>query len=147
MGRVYVYGDEAGNFYFSRNNGASLYFILTTVSLVDHQVGVDLLELRRRLTWDGVDLPGAFHATTDKQAVRDKVFDVLASHNFRVDATIFEKPKAQPQVRVTNERFYKYAWYYHMKYVTPKVIGRADQLMVVAASIGTHKKRSMFTAA
>jgi len=147
MARLHVYGDEAGNFDFSRNRGASTYFILTPVALVDHQVGIDLLELRRELTWNGVDLPGAFHAASDKQAVRNQVFELLGKHDFRVDTTILEKAKAQSQVRRTEDRFYKYAWLYHMKYVTPRVIRRDDELMVVAASITTKNKRSIFTEA
>src|SRR5262245_19523560 len=108
MARVHVYGDEAGNFDFSKNKGASKFFILTTVRLENHDISAELLDLRRDLAWSGVTLPGAFHATTDKQAVRNQVYDVLARHDFRIDATILEKAKAQPQTRPSDLRFYKY---------------------------------------
>ena len=81
MGRIYVFADEAGNFNFDRSPGASRYFILTTVTLADCSVGHDLLELRRQLTWEGVELTDHFHATEETQAVRDVVLQVArATH-------------------------------------------------------------------
>ena len=74
--------------------GASRYFILISVTVVDHAIESDLLELRRELAWNGEPLTGGFHATNDKRHVRDQVFAMLARHEFRVDATIFEKRKA-----------------------------------------------------
>src|SRR6266542_377135 len=99
MVRVHVYADEAGNFDFSRKEGASKYFILTTVTLQDFSVEGELLQLRRDLAWTGVNLPGSFHATTDKQPVRNQVYSILTRHDFRIDTTILEKAKAQPQTR------------------------------------------------
>ena len=65
--RVYVYGDESGNFDFGDQEGASRYFILTTVVVRDHAIESDLLELRRELVWEGEPLGGGFHATDDKR--------------------------------------------------------------------------------
>jgi hypothetical protein len=144
MVRLNVYADESGNFDFSRQPGASRYFILTTVTLVDDVIGNELLSLRRTLAWEGVDLPREFHATEDKQAVRDRVFEVIASHDFRIDATILDKPKAQPHVRADDQRFYKTAWFYHMRYVAPRIASQGDELLVIAASLGTKRKRESF---
>jgi Protein of unknown function (DUF3800) len=142
--RLHVYADESGNFDFSRHPKATKYYILTTVSLRDHTVGNDLLSLRRSLAWKGSDLPREFHATNDPQSVRDQVFGAIAAHDFRVDATIVNKPKTQLQVRPDNLRFYKTAWYYHMKYVAPRISQQGDELLVVAASITTRDKRRAF---
>lgn len=109
VARHSVFADEAGNLDFKRGRGASRYFIFTTVTMADCSVGDALAALRRDLAWEQVDHPGPFHATEDRQAVRDRVFDVLASHNFRIDATIFDKSKTQPH-RQTIEAFYKLAW-------------------------------------
>ena len=92
----YIYIDEAGNFDFSAKAGASRYFILTSVVIDDHKIAADLLELRRELAWDGVELRQGFHATEDKQEVRDRVFAVLNLYPFRVDATVLQKNKAEP---------------------------------------------------
>jgi hypothetical protein len=144
VARVHVYGDESGNFDFSRNKGASRYFILTTVTMSNHSIAAELHELRRELTWSGHDLEGQFHATEDKQAVRDEVFKILDRHEFRVDITLLDKPKSRPDVRSSEERFYKTAWFFHMNHVTPRILTQDDDLMVVAASIGTAKKRKLF---
>ena len=71
--RKYVFADEAGNFDFSDKDGASLFFILATVTADSPDVGDDLLKLRRTLAWDGIALESNFHATEDAQAVRDQV--------------------------------------------------------------------------
>ena len=138
--RRYVYADEAGNFDFSRNPSASKYFVLTTVLIDDHGIESELLDLRRELVWENYNLPEAFHATTDAQSIRNRVFEVLNRHDLRIDATILEKSKAGPHVRQSEELFYKYAWFYHMRQVAPGVASGPDELMVIAASIGTKRK-------
>jgi hypothetical protein len=125
MPRISVFADESGNFDFARKKGASRYFILTTIACPSFQVGDALLRLRREIAWEGHGTDSEFHATTDAQAVRDRVFDVLRAHDFRVDATIMEKARANPQTRTGEERFYKLAWYLHMKHVAPRVVRRA----------------------
>lgn len=143
MGDRYVFADEAGNFDFSRKSGASRYFVLTTVTVDDCEVGNRLLELRRSLGWKGMHLGSVFHASEDPQAVRDEVFDLLVSADFRIDATILEKAKAQEHIR-TEHALYKMAWYLHFKHVAPDVAGWNDRLFVVASSLGTKKKRGTF---
>ena len=145
--RRYVYGDESGNFDFSDQEGASRYFILTTVVVADHAIEADLMDLRRQLAWEGESLAGGFHATNDKQRVRDRVFAVLGQHDFRVDATILEKRKADPRIRPTPAFFYGFAWYYHLTGLAPVLASNADEIMVVAASIGTNEMRADFESA
>jgi hypothetical protein len=132
---------------FSRKQNVSRYFIATTVSMASCDVGHALTELRRELAWAGHELGEYFHAAHDKQAVRDKVYELLGKHDFKVQATILEKSKAQPQVRITRPRFYKYAWYYHFKHMAKKTIQDATELMVVTASFGSKKEKSSFSGA
>jgi hypothetical protein len=143
MADKYVFADEAGNFDFSTKQGASRYFVLATVTLEDCQLGTDLIDLRRSLAWDGIYLDRVFHATTDDQAVRDRVFALLAAATFRVDATVFEKRKALPRLQ-NDTGFYQLAWFLHFKYVAPRVVKRDDRLLVTAASLGTKKRRGIF---
>ena len=145
--RTYIYADESGNFDFSLNAGASRYFILATVLMRDLSVENKLLELRRELAWEGVELKNGFHASTDKQNVRDRVFQILGGHDFKVDATILEKRKAQPLIRPTDERFYKHAWFFHMRRIAPWVASSAEQLMVVAASLGNRREQARYLSA
>lgn len=140
LARQFLFVDEAGNFDFSLKTDASKYFILVSVHLQSCDIERDLLELRRTLVWQGIDLTSAFHATEDRQEVRDKVFDVINQYDFRIDATILEKRKTIPS-RQSQESMYDLAWYLHMKHVIPQTCSRSEEVMIVAASIGTKKKQ------
>lgn len=135
MSRVYVFGDEAGDLVFKPpGRGISRYFAIGTVTLADCSIGDQVLNLRRELAWHGVVLD-QFHATSDKQRVRDRVFDIIAGSDLRFDVTILDKRKAQPQYSGDPVRFYKLAWYLHFKYVAPKIAGFSDELLVVASKL------------
>lgn len=147
MARVYVFADESGNFDFSKKRGASRYFILTTVTIPECAVGDELQKLRREMAWRGVGLASEFHASVDSQDVRNEVFGLLQAHHFRVDVTVLDKTKAQPQTRISDERFYQTAWFLHFKYVAPRIASLYDELLVVSSSLGTNKGRAAFHAA
>ena len=147
MSVKYVFADEAGNFDFSRGRDASRYFILPTVVADSGGVGEELLRLRRDLVWRGIEVGDGFHATEDRQEVRDAVFRLLVQRSLRVDATIFEKAKARPHLIVDEPTFYKYAWFYHFKHVAAQALGDQDRVMIVSASLGTRRKRAAFRAA
>lgn len=77
MSRTYVFADEAGNDDFNLDKrNATRYFILTAVTLSDCAIGDQLIALRRQMAWDELDLNNCLHATEDRQAVRDRVFDL-----------------------------------------------------------------------
>jgi hypothetical protein len=143
MADVLVAADESGNFDFTRHPRATRYLMLCTVTAPDFAFGNDLLALRRDLALRGKHLEADFHAATDLQPVRDEVFELIRNAKIRVDATLFEKSKAQPQLR-SKDRLYKMAWYLHFKYVAPLVVGKDDRLLVVAASMGTKKDKGSF---
>jgi hypothetical protein len=145
MPRRYVFADESGDFVFAKGQNISRYFILCTIAMDSCDVGVDLLALRRKLIWDGAPLRDFFHATNDKQIVRDAVFECIADHKFTVQATIMEKSKAQPQVRMTRARFYKTGWYFHFKHALARYTDDHDELLITAASLGTKKGQGVFT--
>ncbi len=145
MTRQFIFADEAGDFNFSRGPHASRYFIVCTVAMSTCDIARELLEVRREMAWRRMPVKDYFHAAEDKQSVRDIVFKVLRKHEFRIYATIMEKSKAQPQVRSSNERFYKYGWLYLLKYGTRAAITSTSELLVTAASVGTKKKQVEFT--
>ncbi len=141
----FIFADEAGCFTFNRAQNVSRYFILCTITTSDCSLVPALHELRRKLVWDGASLNDYFHATEDKQATRDAVFEALLQHEFRIQATILEKSKAQPQVRASKARFYKYPWFYHFKHAICKHVDENDRLLVTAASIGNRKEKLTFS--
>ena len=145
--RTYLYADESGNFDFSLNPGASRYFLLTTVALNSHAIVADLLDLRRELAWEGVELPEGFHATNDKWPTRMRVFDILSKHDFRVDATILEKRKIEPAIRRTDSSFYGFVWYNHLKYTVRDVVLPQGELLITAAAINIKQTKAYFNSA
>lgn len=120
--------------------------MLCTIVLDSCDIGNDLLALRRELAWEGHRVDDAFHATTDLQAVRDRVFGLIIPADFRIDVTILEKSKAQPQTRPTPMRFYQYGWLYHFQYVGPRIVRNNDELLLTASAIGTKRQRGAFRA-
>jgi len=147
MPNTFIFADEAGCFTFARGPNVSRFFILCTVVMESCEVAADLLGLRRKLAWSEAELGDFFHATTDKQSVRDAVFGVLDKHPFSVQATVMEKSKAYPNIRASKPTFYKYAFFYHFKYgVAPRLRDDAAAL-VTTASLGTRRERAVFQGA
>lgn len=144
MSKKYLFADEAGCFTFNRGQNVSRYFIICTVTLSGLEVAADLVKLRRKMIWNKEEVADYFHATADKQAVRDQVFAVLQRHDVRIQATICEKAKAQPSITKSRARFYKYPWYYTFKHGIAPHISKDDELLITAASIGTKKERATF---
>jgi hypothetical protein len=142
LSRMYLFVDEAGNLDFSPKG--SRYFILTSVAIGDCSIEKEVLQLRRELVWNGHDINDAFHASADRQVVRDEVFKVIGPHRLRVDATVFEKAKARPHLRDV-DKYYERAWYLHMKHLAPQVAIDHDEMLVVGASFGTLKKQRALT--
>lgn len=135
-----MFSDESGDFTFRRVRGASLYFLIATVTMGDCSVGDELQELQRELAWQGIVID-SFHAVNDRPTVRNRVYDLMAAADIRVDATALEKPKTQPHIVTQPWYFYKLANFLHFKYVVPQIATRADDLMVVASSLQMKKKK------
>jgi hypothetical protein len=75
---LYLSIDEAGNFDFGHNG--TRHFVLTGVLMrrpFTHLAG--LLDVKYDVLEEGLDLE-YFHASEDRQAVRDRVFRCLAAH-------------------------------------------------------------------
>ncbi len=138
---MYVFADEAGTLQFSPK--ASRYFILTTVTVSDWSSGDALLRLRRELAWEGVDTHPEFRASEELQPVRDRVFDLIQRLSFRVDATVFDKPKLWPPHRTPETTFYYFAWWYHFRFLAQWVLPTFDsgRLLVVPATLGERKRK------
>ncbi len=149
MPDVYVFGDESGELAFHPKSNR--YFIVTTLTVRDCRIGDDLLALRRQLAWEGVECHPEFHAQAESQEVRDRVFEVLQRHEFRVDATIYEKRKEGPALYRTLDTFYRFAWWYHFKHVAEHdeaIRDPSTRLLVVPATLsGRKKKQELFSEA
>lgn len=145
MSRLHVFADEAGTFDFRLGDNISRYFIVCTAVMPSFDVANDMLALRREMAWANDPLGEYFHATTDKNAVKDRVYAAMLKHDFTVQATILEKQKASPKIRPTSHRFYQYGWYYHFMYGMPKPLSDCTELHVTAASVSTKAGQVSFT--
>lgn len=146
MSDRFIYADEAGDFTFNRNPNVSKYFIIATIDMSDWVApSIALQKLRHMLISDGLNVGDYFHATTDSQDVRDRVFSEICNHDFHVQATICEKAKAQPHVTHSKARFYKTPWYFHCKHGLVPRIQAASRVVLTAASLGTKKEKLAFT--
>lgn len=144
MPNSFIFADEAGCFTFSRAPNVSRYFILCTLTMTDCGVGSRLLDLRRKLAWEGLELGEYFHATTDKQIVRDRVFELIVQSEFSIQSTIMEKSKSQPQTRIDKPCFYKYGYFYHFKHGVTKLLAPSAETLVTTASLGTRREKAAF---
>ena len=108
--------------------------------MIDCQQANSLLDARRALIWSGFPLVDAFHATEDKQLVRDTVFSLIADMSVRIDATVLRKSPfiTQPPAMLA---FYRHAWELHAARVIPAILRSDHELMVIAASIGTRNEQ------
>lgn len=92
---LYVFMDEAGEYTFHAKSGKYLVYtgIVTAMpTLFSHE----LADLKYRLLADGLCIE-RFHASEDKQAVRDRVFDIITgSPHFAVHSIIVRKNRVNP---------------------------------------------------
>jgi len=141
-----IFIDESGNFDFSPNG--TKYFILTAVSTTDCPALLSgCLRLRHRIAAGGLDLE-EFHATEDRQVVRDQMFGLLEEHVahrcFTIDAIIARKNRANPSIR-DETVFYPRLLKILLRWIfCHRTDDEVDRINVWAARIGTKKKRVSF---
>ena len=139
--RLYVFLDEAGDFNFSAPG--TRYFMLTSVTSV-RPFGWDasLLNLKYNLLEQGGNIE-YFHASEDRQIIRDQVFSVAVSHlsEFTLDCLIVEKRKTAPKLRV-EEKFYPGMLGYLLQYVLKaRNLQEYAEVIVITDSLPIKRKR------
>lgn len=135
-----MYFDEAGNFDFSP--GGTKYFIMTCLMTTrPFAAHADLLEIKYDCLEAGLDLD-RFHATVDRQAVRDRVFDVIGSclKDFEVYAVIIRKNRTNPTL-YDERKFYPLVFEWLTEYACPRSLGDADHVIAVTDRIPVAKKQ------
>ncbi len=147
MGHVYLYLDETGDFDMSGKAAASSYFGLGQATFRgDHGRQVwEGMQLRFALESEGVRLPSGLHAKNDHHKTRERVFQLIHKHAPRVDVTLLLKERAYAGVKrkiEDNDTYlYRLAWFLHFHYQAKYVLNRSDKVYVVAATLGTGKKK------
>jgi len=145
MKTLYLFIDEGGNFDFSKNG--TEYFMLTC--LIEERPFPSynkLRALRYDLLEDGINIE-YFHATEDKQDVRDKVFSIIneSLDHVKVCSMIAQKNKTHPSLQ-EESKFYTHIFNMLMKWVVKKHIhGKGYERVIVFTDTMpiAKKKRAM----
>lgn len=145
MKTLYLFIDEGGNFDFSVNG--TTYFMLTCLIEERPFPTYDKLRaLRYDLLEDGINIE-YFHATEDKQNVRDKVFSIIneSLEHVKICSMIAQKNKTNPSLQEAS-KFYSHVFHMLMKWVVKKHIhGKGYERVIVFTDTMplTKKKRAM----
>lgn len=162
---LYIFIDESGNFDFSPSG--TKYFILTSVTTLQPlEDRWRFAKLRYNLLKGGMDQE-CFHATEDKQRVRDLVYENLAKlADLEIDAVIAQKNKAHPslylevkprkarrdddflgrvKIKHSGEEIYKLLSQTLLQYIFGRYdrLDDIDKIVVVLGSIFTKNKREL----
>lgn len=138
---LYMYFDEGGNFDFSRRGTAFLTMTCVTTCrpFTPHS---ELLELKYDFLETGLDLE-YFHASEDKQAVRDLVIGIINRHlgRFTADSVVIRKNKTNPSLR-TPEKLYPRVFEWLVKYAIPRRVEVGIRsVIVVTDALPVAKRR------
>ena len=154
---LYVFIDESGNFDFTPKG--TKYFVLTgftTFDPITHRE--QLIKLRYQLLREGYDHE-YFHASEDKQFIRDEVFRLLGSldASFEVHAVWAQKNKTHSSLyketylkggrvitRVTGIRLYEKLCSCLLKYLFSGKSGHVDRIVVVIGALFTGDKKKIY---
>jgi hypothetical protein len=139
---LYIFIDEGGNFDFSP--GGTSHFTLSCVTR-ERPFGDygEFISLKYDLVEEGREIE-YFHASEDAQAIRDKVFEIIARNleGVRIDAVIVEKRKAHPTMRKEAE-FYPRMLGYLLRYVLGQLpLSQYAEVLVFTDRIPVKGKRN-----
>ena len=138
---LYVFLDEAGDFNFSVTG--TRFFTFTTITKTrPFSWDAPVISLKYDLIEVGLDIE-YFHASEDRQAVRNQVFTIIANNltNLRIDSLIVEKRKTGPVLQEL-EKFYPRMIGYLIRYVLePRNLKDYEEVIVITDSIPVSRKR------
>jgi len=151
---LYLFIDESGNFDFSPKG--TKYFVLTGFATFNPIVKRgDLVKLRYRLLAEGVDQE-YFHATEDKQTVRDEVYSFLSTigGTYEVHSVVARKNKTNPSLykesymkgdrlieRISGIGLYRKLCECLLQYVFKGKSGKVDKIVIVLGSLFVGEKK------
>ena len=137
----YIFLDESGNFDFSPSG--TRYFVLTSVSMKrPFPLAVPMDDYKHDRLEYGLDLE-YFHCYRDGKIVRNRVFELIASHldGMRIDCLIVEKAKVEPALQA-DRRFYPEVLTHLLKLILPVELddGDAEKVIVITDTIPVKQK-------
>ncbi len=137
---AYMYFDEAGNFDFSPS-GSRYFIMVAVVSRRPFSPHGELLDIKYSCLEADLDI-SRFHATEDKQWVRDKVFAAIARHldDIEIYAVVIRKNRANPTLR-EERRLYPLVFDWLTKFACPRSLRDVTEVVAVTDRIPVAKKQ------
>lgn len=151
---LFIFVDESGNFDFSPKG--TKYFVLSAVSTLNPLNKEKLDEIKYEFLKRGLDIE-YFHASEDKQIVRDEVFRFIKKlQDIEIDSVIVQKNKANPSLyldqkgkKITHkgDRIYEIALRALLRYIFKRYRSKkdAEEVIVILSSIFTKNKRELIS--
>jgi len=151
MKSLFIFIDESGNFDFSPKG--TKYFILSAVSTLNPLGKERLEEIKYDLMKNGTNLE-YFHATEDRQVVRNQVYDFIENlENIEIDSVIVQKNKTNPSLYISEKKkkskkgamLYTVALRTLLQYIFCRYgnSAKVDQVVIVLSSIFDVSKREL----
>jgi predicted house-cleaning noncanonical NTP pyrophosphatase (MazG superfamily) len=128
MKNLYIFLDESGNFDFSQK-GTKYFVICGYSTFTPNDLVKDIYDLRYRLLSTGFEQEH-FHATEDKQFVRNEFFKIINKSNGMFDYSYIEKNKLNSKLQNKN-RMYDYL----VKNLLSKVLKNINQSGILFESV------------
>ncbi|MBI5954438.1 MAG: DUF3800 domain-containing protein [Chloroflexi bacterium] len=152
---LYVYIDEGGDFNFSPS-GTKVYTITAVITHVPWECLNDISQLRHSIL-SGVTHPGLlgpdylerclsvkFHASEDKQVVRDSFFGIISNMNhdhIAAHSIVVKKNRANPSFREPY-KFYSRVTSYLLDYIFKKY--EYSKLCIFVDGLPVNKQKDTF---
>lgn len=140
---LYIFIDESGDWDFSPSG--SKYLIWGSLSMLQpSEIVKALLDLKANLNYAGEDVE-YFHASEDRQGIRDQVFQLLSKEHFDADFVIVEKRKANPTLQDMRKLYPKIATIL-LKYVLWRYLNSAeeiDRIIIFTDRLPKRKKEAI----
>jgi len=137
---LFLYLDESGNYTYTKSG--SEYLVYTSL-VTNNPYGLydKLCNLEKNLKSRGIRLEkGYFHASEDRQIIRDEVYKVLReTSEYEIDAVYVEKCKANPAIRDL-PAIYKKVYGVLLRYVLSRYPG-VTKILIFLDEAPQQKKR------
>ena len=141
---LYVFIDESGNFDFS-SRGTDFLIEAAVMTREPVKLSARICELRYQLMSEGYD-DLEFHASENKQAVRDRVYEVLRSSSdlFRGHVLYLDKHRAAPakQNKIAMVELFAKAFVNWLEAVVRKDV--ISKVVMMFDSVLTNKEQAAF---
>ncbi len=140
---TYLYFDEAGNFDFSPS-GTRVFVMTCLVVQRPFAFQPALLEVKYDCMEQGLTLE-YFHAAEDRQAVRDRVFDVIHAHIGSLEAhtVVVRKSCLEPKLREPHT-LYRWAFEYLVRAACSGRVDSAASVVGVTDHLPIQRNRAAF---